>query len=74
MLYFRMGFKIKIIVPCYLQKVGRSLFCLGLLIRYGNRLLANSGNKLVDFGSSVRLFIKHLSAEDFVVKVRSLQV
>ncbi|XP_047165717.1 sister chromatid cohesion protein SCC2 isoform X1 [Vigna umbellata] len=55
------------------QKVGRSLFCLGLLIRYGNRLLANSSNKLIDFGSSVRLFIKHLSAEDFVVKVRSLQ-
>ncbi|RDX75201.1 Sister chromatid cohesion protein SCC2, partial [Mucuna pruriens] len=55
------------------QKVGRSLFCLGLLIRYGNQLLASSSNKLIDVGSSLRLFMKYLSVEDFVVKVRSLQ-
>ncbi|KAG4911704.1 hypothetical protein JHK82_052305 [Glycine max] len=55
------------------QKVGRSLFCLGLLIRYGNRLLASSSNKLIDVGSSVKLFMKYLCVEDFVVKVRSLQ-
>ncbi|KAL2977038.1 hypothetical protein AAZX31_13G042900 [Glycine max] len=55
------------------QKVGRSLFCLGLLIRYGNQLLASSSSKLIDVGRSVRLFMKYLSVEDFVVKVRSLQ-
>ncbi|TKY50194.1 Nipped-B protein [Spatholobus suberectus] len=55
------------------QIVGRSLFCLGLLIRYGNQLLASSNNKLIDARSSLRLFMKYLSVEDFVVKVRSLQ-
>ncbi|XP_020223012.1 sister chromatid cohesion protein SCC2 [Cajanus cajan] len=55
------------------QKVGRSLFCLGLLFRYGNQLLASTSNKLIDVGSSLRLFLKYLSMEDFVIKVRSLQ-
>ncbi|KOM34107.1 hypothetical protein LR48_Vigan02g025700 [Vigna angularis] len=53
------------------NKVGQSPFCLGLLICYGNRLLANSSNKLVDFGNRVRLFNKHLFGKDYVVKVRS---
>ncbi|KAG4403523.1 hypothetical protein GLYMA_01G130950v4 [Glycine max] len=53
------------------HKVGRSLFCLGLLICYGNQLLASS--ILIDVGRSVRLFMKYLFVEDFVVKVRSLQ-
>ncbi|KAK7316299.1 hypothetical protein VNO77_35233 [Canavalia gladiata] len=55
------------------QQVGRSLFCLGLLIRYGNRLLASSNNRLIDVRRSLSLFIRCLSVEDFVIKVRSLQ-
>ncbi|XP_061369299.1 sister chromatid cohesion protein SCC2 isoform X2 [Gastrolobium bilobum] len=55
------------------QQVGRSLFCLGLLIRYGNCLLASSSNKLIDVRRSISLFIKYLSVEDFIIKVRSLQ-
>ncbi|KAJ1398768.1 Zinc finger, PHD-type [Sesbania bispinosa] len=55
------------------QQVGRSLFCLGLLIRYGNCLLASSNNNLVDVRRSLNLFMKYLAVEDFVVKVRSLQ-
>ncbi|KAK7271858.1 hypothetical protein RJT34_28101 [Clitoria ternatea] len=55
------------------QQVGRSLFCLGLLIRYGNRLLTNSSNKLIDMKRSLSLFVRYLSEEDFVIKVRSLQ-
>lgn len=56
------------------QQVGRSLFCLGLLIRYGTSLLsASSANKNIDITRSVNMFKKCLDAEDFVIKVRSLQ-
>ncbi|KAF3444847.1 hypothetical protein FNV43_RR14540 [Rhamnella rubrinervis] len=55
------------------QQVGRSLFCLGLLIRYGNSLLSTSSNKLLDVVSSLSLFKKYLLMDDFVIKVRSLQ-
>ncbi|KAI4346656.1 hypothetical protein L6164_007534 [Bauhinia variegata] len=55
------------------QQVGRSLFCLGLLIRYGSGLLASSSNNTIDVKRSLSLFIKYLSMEDFIVKVRSLQ-
>ncbi|XP_028073031.1 sister chromatid cohesion protein SCC2 isoform X1 [Camellia sinensis] len=57
------------------QLVGRSLFCLGLLIRYGNSLLSTScsSNKNIDVKNSLNLFKKYLHAEDFVLKVRSLQ-
>ncbi|AES74937.2 putative chromatin regulator PHD family [Medicago truncatula] len=55
------------------QLVGRSLFCLGLLIRYGNCLLASSGNKLVDVKRSLNLFMKYLAGEDYALKARSLQ-
>ncbi|BFG26567.1 hypothetical protein CerSpe_128410 [Prunus speciosa] len=54
------------------QQVGRSLFCLGLLIRYGNCLPSNS-DKTSDVVSSLSLFKKYLLVEDFVIKVRSLQ-
>ncbi|XP_039067046.1 sister chromatid cohesion protein SCC2-like isoform X2 [Hibiscus syriacus] len=50
------------------QQVGRSLFCLGLLIRYGNPLFKN-----VDVGSSISLFKRYLQMDDFSIKVRSLQ-
>lgn len=55
------------------QLAGRSLFCLGLLIRYGNSLLSISNNKNIDVASSLSLFKKHLLMEDFGIKVRSLQ-
>ncbi|XP_073221150.1 sister chromatid cohesion protein SCC2 isoform X2 [Cicer arietinum] len=50
------------------QQVGRSLFCLGLLIRYGNILLASSGNKLVDVRRSLSLFMKYLDVDDYSLK------
>ncbi|KAK9272285.1 hypothetical protein L1049_002656 [Liquidambar formosana] len=55
------------------QQIGRSLFCLGLLIRYGNSLLSTSSDKNIDVVSSLSLFKKYLRVEDFVIKVRSLQ-
>ncbi|XVF60656.1 hypothetical protein PTKIN_Ptkin08bG0065800 [Pterospermum kingtungense] len=55
------------------QQVGRSLFCLGLLIRYGNSLFTGSSNKNIDVASSLGLFKKYLLMDDFSIKVRSLQ-
>ncbi|XP_021751674.1 sister chromatid cohesion protein SCC2-like isoform X2 [Chenopodium quinoa] len=54
------------------KQVGRSLFCLGLLIRYGSTLLRES-TEGVDIGSSISLFKKYLLADDFGIKVRALQ-
>lgn len=53
--------------------MGRSLFCLGLLIRYGSILLSAS-NEDADLASSLSLFKKYLLADDFGIKVRALQV
>ncbi|KAI3665842.1 hypothetical protein L6452_44477 [Arctium lappa] len=57
------------------QQVGRSLFCLGLLIRYGNSLLGMSlsSKQNLDVVSSLSLFKKYFYAEDFALKIRSLQ-
>ncbi|XP_062106529.1 sister chromatid cohesion protein SCC2 isoform X2 [Humulus lupulus] len=55
------------------KQVGRSLFCLGLLIRYGHSLLGSSGNRAVDVAHSIKLFKKYLHMDDFVLKVRALQ-
>nr|GLL18743.1 nipped-B-like protein isoform X1 [Ipomoea trifida] len=56
------------------QQVGRSLFCLGLLIRYGSTLLsASQHSNSVNLASSLDVFKKYLQADDFVIKVRSLQ-
>ncbi|XWS30178.1 hypothetical protein CRYUN_Cryun24cG0095400 [Craigia yunnanensis] len=55
------------------QQVGRSLFCLGLLIRYGNSLFSGSSNKNIDVAGSLSLFKKYLLMDDFSIKVRSLQ-
>lgn len=54
------------------QQVGRSLFCLGLLIRYGCTLLSAS-NEGVNIDSSLSLFKEYLCADDFGIKVRALQ-
>ncbi|KAK6155028.1 hypothetical protein DH2020_009276 [Rehmannia glutinosa] len=58
------------------QQVGRSLFCLGLLIRYGSSLLdaSASNTRNIDVASSIHLFRKYLQAEDFIIKVRALQM
>ncbi|XP_073038924.1 sister chromatid cohesion protein SCC2-like isoform X1 [Primulina eburnea] len=57
------------------QQVGRCLFCLGLLLRYGSSLLTefSSNTRMMDVTHSVNLFKKYLQAEDFIIKVRSLQ-
>ncbi|XP_071913172.1 sister chromatid cohesion protein SCC2-like isoform X1 [Coffea arabica] len=57
------------------EQVGRSLFCLGLLIRYGSSLLTASASsyKNIDVISSLNLFKKYLQAEDFIIKARALQ-
>lgn len=65
---------LRLIPLCKSQLVGRSLFCLGLLIRYGNSLLNASSNKSIDVASSLSLFKKYLLMEDFGIKVRALQV
>lgn len=57
-----------------LQLVGRSLFCLGLLIRYGSPLLSNSSYKNIDVMKSLSLLKKYLQTEDLVIRVRALQV
>ncbi|CAL5393624.1 unnamed protein product [Camellia sinensis] len=52
------------VVEYLVQLVGRSLFCLGLLIRYGNSLLSTScsSNKNIDVKNSLNLFKKYLHA------------
>ncbi|KAL3844611.1 hypothetical protein ACJIZ3_002014 [Penstemon smallii] len=57
------------------QQIGRSLFCLGLLIRYGSSLLAAyaSNTTNIDVARSIDLFKKYLQADDFIIKVRALQ-
>lgn len=55
------------------QQVGRSLFCVGLLIRYGNSLLSSCSDKNVYVTSSLNMLKKYLQVDDFFVKVRALQ-
>ncbi|KAL5197683.1 hypothetical protein ABZP36_001195 [Zizania latifolia] len=55
------------------QLLGRSLFCLGLLLRYGSQLMAASENQL-DFPKIIDLLKRrYLLKEDFSLKVRALQ-
>lgn len=56
------------------QLLGRSLFCLGLLLRYGYQLMLTSENQL-DFPKIINLLQrKYLLRDDFSLKVRALQV
>lgn len=55
------------------QLVGRSLFCLGLLIRYGKELMMASVGGNVHIDKSLNLVKRHLRSEDFLIKMRSLQ-
>ncbi|XP_057521747.1 sister chromatid cohesion protein SCC2 isoform X2 [Amaranthus tricolor] len=54
------------------QLICRSLFCLGLLIRYGNSLLSAS-NEGFDIASCLSLLKKLLLVDDFSIKVKALQ-
>uniref|UniRef100_A0A453BQD5 Sister chromatid cohesion protein n=1 Tax=Aegilops tauschii subsp. strangulata TaxID=200361 RepID=A0A453BQD5_AEGTS len=55
------------------QVLGRSLFCLGLLLRYGYKLLAASENQL-DFPKILELLKRrYLRRDDFSLKVRAMQ-
>lgn len=56
------------------QQLGRSLFCLGLLVRYGDDLILSSRNKNSYVAKSLHLVKNYLLAEDFGLKARSLQV
>ncbi|KAK4768597.1 hypothetical protein SAY87_003738 [Trapa incisa] len=55
------------------QQLGWSIFCLGLLIRYGNSLLSLTNSRRFDIASSLSLFKRYLKMDDFVLKVRALQ-
>ncbi|XP_077223251.1 PHD finger family protein isoform X2 [Tasmannia lanceolata] len=55
------------------QQVLRSLFCLGVLIRYGNDLIVNCDNRNVHAVKCISLLKSYLRMEDFGIKVRSLQ-
>lgn len=55
------------------QQVGRSVFCLGLLVRYGNALMVTCNSQNVLVVKCVSLLKNYLRAEDFGIKVRSLQ-
>ncbi|XP_071703668.1 sister chromatid cohesion protein SCC2 [Rutidosis leptorrhynchoides] len=57
------------------QQVCRSLFCLGLLIRYGNPTLDMSLSSKYNLVVSdiLSVFKKYFHAEDFALKIRSLQ-
>ncbi|KAK9052474.1 hypothetical protein SSX86_029103 [Deinandra increscens subsp. villosa] len=57
------------------QQVCRSLFCLGLLIRYGSSLMSMSlsSKHNLAVSDSLSLFKKYFHAEDFALKIRSLQ-
>ncbi|KAK9107321.1 hypothetical protein Syun_023332 [Stephania yunnanensis] len=62
----------KAVIPTGKQ-VGRSLFCLGLLMRFGNELMMASDDRNVHADKSLSLIKHFLFSEDFVIKVRSLQ-
>uniref|UniRef100_A0A7N0VN42 Sister chromatid cohesion protein n=1 Tax=Kalanchoe fedtschenkoi TaxID=63787 RepID=A0A7N0VN42_KALFE len=55
------------------QQIGRSIFCLGLLIRYGNALLTTANSRSAEVMHSLTLLKKYLKSDDFVIRVRSLQ-
>ncbi|KAK1297401.1 hypothetical protein QJS10_CPB15g01459 [Acorus calamus] len=55
------------------QLVGRSLFCLGLLIRYGYSLTNSSNDKHMNVSKSLSLLKKYFEVQDFSIRVRSLQ-
>ncbi|XP_020095025.1 nipped-B-like protein isoform X2 [Ananas comosus] len=56
------------------QLLGRSLFCLGLLLRYGYELMSTGDSQHLPIVKSLSLLKKYLLVEDdFGLKVRALQ-
>ncbi|KAJ6795400.1 nipped-B-like protein [Iris pallida] len=55
------------------QLLGRSLFCLGLLLRYGSALIKTCNDQHFHFVESLTLLKHYLRMEDFSLKVRALQ-
>lgn len=60
--------------PCKVQILVRSLFCLGLLVRYGYGLMDACNNQHPYIVKCLSLLKKYLLLEDFGIKVRALQV
>lgn len=56
-----------------IQLLGRSLFCLGLLLRYGGELIVKTDSQHVHIDKSLSLLKRYLVMEDFGLKVRALQ-
>ncbi|XP_065037401.1 sister chromatid cohesion protein SCC2-like [Musa acuminata AAA Group] len=56
-----------------MQLLGRSLFCLGLLLRYGGELIVKTDSQHVHIDKSLSLLKRYLVMEDFGLKVRALQ-
>ncbi|XP_068654009.1 sister chromatid cohesion protein SCC2 isoform X2 [Aristolochia californica] len=55
------------------QQVGRSLFCLGLLIRYGHELMMGRGSHDIQVVKCLTLLKNYLDTDDFSIKLRALQ-
>ncbi|WOK99668.1 nipped-B-like protein A isoform X1 [Canna indica] len=56
-----------------IENLGRSLFCLGLLLRYGSQLIVKSDSQYVYIDKGLTLLKRYLIMEDFCLKVRALQ-
>lgn len=55
------------------QGLERSLFCIGILIRYGNEFMISSNDQQPHIVQGLKLLKKYLLLEDFGLKVRALQ-
>lgn len=75
-MYYAFGIHLSnsLLYPCKMQLLVRSLFCLGLLLRYGNSLIDTCNNQHPHIGKCLSLLKKYLLMEDFSIKVRALQV
>ncbi|PKU66619.1 sister chromatid cohesion protein SCC2 isoform X2 [Dendrobium catenatum] len=55
------------------QGLERSLFCIGILLRYGNEFMFSSNDQQPHIVQGLKLLKKYLVLEDFGLKVRALQ-
>ncbi|KAH0434471.1 hypothetical protein IEQ34_026829 [Dendrobium chrysotoxum] len=55
------------------QGLERSLFCIGILLRYGNEFMFSSNDQQPHIVQGLKLLKKYLLLEDFGLKVRALQ-
>ncbi|KAK1272735.1 hypothetical protein QJS04_geneDACA008026 [Acorus gramineus] len=59
---------LSVVHACIRQLVGRSLFCLGLLIRYGYSLTNSSNDKHMNVSKSLSLLKKYFEVLDFGIR------